>query len=244
MKLTVIGCWGGYPAPGEATSAYLLEKNNYNLLIDVGSGALAQLQHYKHVREIDAVILSHYHHDHIADVGVLQYARLTQSYLNEENSILPIYGHTENENRFASLTHRYTEGRAYHPKESIKIGPFIITFLRTKHPVPCFGMRITDGDATIVYTADTSYQDEWIPFCKDADLLIADCNFYANQDGSTAGHMTSVENGKIAEQAKVGELLLSHLPQYGSLHQLKKEANHHYKGRIHLAESGFVWESN
>lgn len=242
MKLTVIGCWGGYPAPGEATSAYLIEKDGFNLLVDAGSGSLSQLQKYKHVLDIDAVILSHYHHDHVADIGVIQYAWLTHAYLNDSSEILPIYGHAEDEEAFTELTHDFTEGIAYDPEMTLVIGPFTITFLKTKHPVPCFGMRISDGDRTIVYTADTSYQEGWIQFSKNADLLITDCNFYAEQDGSKAGHMTSKEGGMIAEKAGVKHLLLSHLPQYGDHDQLIEEAKEQFKGRTNLAASGFVWE--
>src|SRR5690625_7537103 len=93
MKLTVIGCWGGYPAPGEATSAYLIEKDDFSLLVDAGSGSLAQLQHYKNVMEIDAIIVTHYHQDHIADIGVIQYAWLTQSFVNESDEMITINGH-------------------------------------------------------------------------------------------------------------------------------------------------------
>src|SRR5690625_4328919 len=124
MKLTVIGCWGGYPAPGEATSAYLIEKDDFNLLIDVGSGALSKLQQYKHVMDVDAVIVSHYHADHIADIGVLQYAWLTQSYLKDVDEILPIYGHMDDEFGFSKLTHDFTEGIPYDPNTTLEIGPF------------------------------------------------------------------------------------------------------------------------
>lgn len=242
MKLTVIGCWGGYPAPGEATSAYLLEKDDYSLLIDAGSGSLSKLQQYKNVMDIDAIILSHYHQDHIADIGVFQYAWLTHAHLTGNDYVLPVYGHTEDKSSFAKLTHHYSEGNPYNPNETLKIGPFSITFIKTKHSVPCYGMRITDGDSVLVYTADTSYQNEWISFCKDADLLITDCNFYAKQDGSVAGHMTSAEGAEIAKASSVQALLLSHLPQYGNLNQLKKEASDYYHGDIYLAKGGFVWE--
>ncbi|MFD2042744.1 MBL fold metallo-hydrolase [Ornithinibacillus salinisoli] len=242
MKLTVIGFWGGYPAPNGATSSYLLEKDDFSLLIDVGSGSLSKLQQVKHVMDIDAVVLSHYHHDHIADVGVLQYAWLVQSYITGAKEILPIYGHTEDRARFESLTHECTEGVAYDPNTTLEVGPFTITFLKTKHPVPCYGMRITDGETVIVYTADTSYMEEWISFSKDADLLITDCNFYADQDGSNAGHMTSKEGGMIAEKANVGELLLSHLPQYRHTVDLVREARVQYNGKVRVAEEGLTWE--
>lgn len=38
-------------------------------------------------------------------------------------------------------------------------------------------MRIQAEDAVVVYTADSSYQEAFIPFSKGADLLIAESNF-------------------------------------------------------------------
>src|SRR5699024_1436825 len=114
---------------------------------------------------------------------------------------VPIYGHEENEAAFHMLTHDLTEGIAYDPDELLKIGPFYIRFMRTEHSVPCFGMRITDGSHTVVYTADSGFKEEWIPFSLDADLLIADCNFYAGQDATATGHMTSDDCATIAKRA-------------------------------------------
>lgn len=244
MKLTIIGFWGGYPAPGGATSAYLLEQDNFSLLIDAGSGSLSKLQQKKHVMDLDAVILSHYHNDHIADVGVLQYAWLVQSYVNNGQEVLPIYGHQEDQDGFKSLTHKNTEGIAYDPDATLEVGPFFITFLKTDHPVPCYGMRITDGEASIVYTADTAFKEEWYDFAKDANLLITDCNFYEDQDGSSAGHMTSKEGAMIADRANVGELILSHLPQYGDNGDLLKEAKQYYSGNIQLAKENLIWDKS
>lgn len=244
MKLTVVGYWGGFPFQEGASSCYLLEKDGFTLVIDLGSGALSQLQRYIDIPELDAVILSHYHHDHMADVGVLQYARVTYAYVEGLKDILPIYGHVEDKAKFNALTHDFTSGVAYHPKEQLTVGPFQITFLRTEHNVPCFGMRITDGQHTLVYTADTAYKDEWIPFAQEVDLLITDCNFYAKQheQAERAGHMTSQQGALIAEQAQVKELILSHLPQFGDHQQLLKEAKEVFSGTVHLAKQGFIWE--
>lgn len=241
MKLSIIGYWGGYPAADGATSAYLLEEKDFKLLIDAGSGSLSKLQSYINIQDLDAVILSHYHHDHVADIGVLQYARLVQSYVTGIKEILPIYGHKENQQGFAALTHHFTKGIAYDPNGTLEVGPFSITFLPTDHPVPCYGMRITNGESTLVYTADTTYKEAWIDFAKDADVLITDCNFYEQQDGSKAGHMTSKEGALIAEKANVSKLILSHLPQYGDRSQLVREAKQYYHGTVQLANEGHVW---
>lgn len=243
MKFTVVGYWGGYPHVDEATSMYLLEKEGFMLVIDMGSASLSKFQKYKNITDINAVVLSHYHTDHIADIGVLQHALLIHHYVKGDVKTVPIYGHMEDEEQFKQLEHDFTEAVAYDPNEELKIGPFSITFIRTKHSVPCFGMRITDGEKTIVYTADSAYQEAWIPFCENADLLIADSNFYKGQKNEKAGHMTSEEVGYIAKQSNVKHLLLSHLPQFGDREKMIDEAKLCFQGEISLAYEGFVWKS-
>lgn len=244
MKLTVIGYWGAYPEQGEATSCYLLEKDNFCLMLDCGSGVLSRLPFYQDINKVDAVVLSHYHHDHIADIGVLQYNRLVQNSLQGTNHILPIYGHEENKEKFESLSHHATKGEPYYPAEVLEVGPFQLTFFKTVHPVTCYGMKITDGFHTVIYTADTAFSEDWIPFCEGADLLIAECSFYSDQDGSAHGHMNSREAAIIAEKAGAKELILSHLPHFGERQSLKQEAKNMYNGRIHLAREGLVWQEN
>lgn len=241
MKFTVIGPWGGYPAAGGASASYILEKEDFLLLIDAGSSSLSKFQQIHDVMDLDAIIISHYHADHIADIGVFQHARLVYTYVTGEKKVLPIYGHEEDEIEFAKLSHDFTEGIAYNPKEILHIGPFQITFIKTVHSVPCYGMRITDGETTIVYTADTAYQDEWIDFAKGADLLVTDCNFYENQNASESGHMNSKEAATIAEKARVKQLLLSHLPQFGDQNLLVEQAKKYYSGPVLLAKEGLSW---
>ncbi|GAA0314191.1 MBL fold metallo-hydrolase [Bacillus carboniphilus] len=240
MKLTVVGFRGGYPAKDEATSGYLLEENGFQLLVDCGSAVISQLQRYIQPEELDACILSHYHPDHVADIGILQHARLIQSLLGKEMPNLPIYGHQEDAQGFGQLTYKnLTKGVAYTPSSVLQVGPFKVTFLRTNHPVPCFAMRFEVGEKVIVYTADTSFKEELIEFSKDANILICECNLYKGQDGQAAGHMTSEDAGKLAEEAGVHSLILTHLPHFGNVTQLVQEAKETYKGIVTLAHSGF-----
>ncbi|MBA4535691.1 MBL fold metallo-hydrolase [Bacillus aquiflavi] len=238
MKFTVIGCWGGYPKANEASAGYLLEHDGFHLLIDCGSAVLSKLQSILPPENLDCVIISHYHPDHVADIGVLQHARLIQRLLGKDSPILPIYGHGQDEQEFAKLTYKdITVGIEYDPDETLAIGPFSITFLQTKHPVDCYGMRIEAGEKSIIYTADTAYNEEFVHFSKNADLLVCECNFYGNQNGQEAGHMTSIEAGRLAEKANVTKLLLTHLPHYGNLNHLVTEAGQAFKGTILLAKS-------
>ncbi|MBU8877377.1 MBL fold metallo-hydrolase [Bacillus sp. FJAT-29790] len=236
MKLTVIGCWGGYSKANEASSGYLLEHEGFQLLIDCGSAVLSKMQNFLQPEQLNSVILSHYHPDHIADIGVLQHARLIQGFLGKEMECLPIYGHASDELEFSKLTYKnITMGIAYQPDQPLTIGPFKVQFLQTDHPVPCFAMRFEVEGKSLVYTADTSYKEEFVPFSAGADLLVCECNFYGNQNGKGAGHMTSLDAGTLAEKANVKNLLITHLPHYGNLEQLKEEAARIYKGPVSLA---------
>lgn len=240
MKLTVFGHWGGYPVANEGTSSYLMEEAGFKLLIDVGASAVSIMQNYIDPDDIDAAIISHYHPDHVADVGILQHIRLL-SQKKEKPPVLPIYGHKEDERGYSYLEMaNVTKAIEYKADDTLEIGPFKVTFLKTIHPVPCYAMRIEAAGKVFVYTADSAYQDSFIPFAESADLLVTDTNFFHDLAGKTKVHMASTEVAKIAKEANVKSLLLSHLPEVGDLEVLKQEAAAIYKGEIALASKGFT----
>ena len=74
MKLTVLGRYGPFPAPGGACSGYLLESGGVTLVMDLGSGALGNLLRRVPGLGLTAVLLSHLHSDHMSDMLVLRYA--------------------------------------------------------------------------------------------------------------------------------------------------------------------------
>ena len=239
MEVTVIGFWGGFPKVNEATSGYLVESDGFKLLVDCGSAVLAKLQEYLTIDELDAVILSHYHNDHIADVGPLQYARYVTTIINGKGKTLPIYGHKLDKGGFQKLTYKdATKGIEYTSDQVVSVGPFTISFLETSHPAPCFAMKITDHKSTVIYTADSSYKHEFIPFSNKADLLIAECSLYSHQDGAKMGHMNCREVGEIAQKAGVNQLLITHLPHFGDHNDLKRDAENIFSGKVLLAKSG------
>lgn len=225
MKLTVLGCLGAYPYKGEGTTGYLLESEGYHLLLDAGSTTLIQLEKILDPLALDAVILSHYHHDHIADLGVLQY--YWQLFPKQaERNVLPIYGHGEDSIHFNELTMAgVTEGHDYLQTKQLELGPFSVTFMKTIHPVTCYAMRFVENSTgkIFVFTGDSGYLESFVDFAKDADLFLADTYLFAGNERHKA-HFTSQESGEIAAAAKVKKLVLTHLSQHGDLEQLKEEA--------------------
>ena len=82
---------------------------------------------------LHGLIISHYHADHIADIGVLQHARLIQGFLGKKVDNLPIYAHNLNQQEFSKLTYKeITKGISYYPEELIVVGPFFCSLFKNK----------------------------------------------------------------------------------------------------------------
>ena len=242
MKIIPIGIWGGYPKANEATSSFLLEHDGFHCLIDCGSGVLSSLQNYVPLEMIDAVVISHYHADHIADIGSLQYSRLIQFYLNNPSPVLPIYGHMQDEDNFSKLTYKeQTIGVGITEDQVIEIGPFTVTFCRTDHPVYCLAMKFSVEEQSIVLTADTGWRDELVDFAKDADLLISEANLYEEHIGIAEGHMGGSQAGDLAKLANVKQLVLTHLPLHGNIEEILEAAIQQYDGPAEIANVGKVY---
>lgn len=225
MKLTVLGCLGAYPYAGQGTTGYLLQSGDFSVLLDCGSTTLVQLGKIFDPLDLDAVILTHYHHDHIADLGVLQYYWQLHPERDPEK-ILPIYGHTLDETHFQELTlPNVTKGVAYYETELLDFGPFSVTFMKTIHPVPCFAMRFVEKATgkVFVFTGDSGYLTGFTEFAKDCDLFLADTYLFQGNEHHQA-HFTSLEAGTFAKDAQAKRLVLTHLPQFGDLKQLQNEA--------------------
>jgi ribonuclease BN (tRNA processing enzyme) len=241
MKITTIGWWGAYPNAGEATSGYLLESEGFSVLIDCGSGVLAQLQKYTALQTIDAVVLSHYHSDHVADLGCLQYASRILMDLGQRKTPLKIYGHAEDKN-FADLNYlQYSTGHAFDTQTDLQLGPLKFTFCRNIHPDPCYSMRIEENNLAFVYISDTGYIDDLVDFAHQADLLLCESSLYDEYQGRIPGHLTAGEAGHIAAAAGVRHLVLTHLPHFGNHGTLVEQARQKYKGPVELATTGKCW---
>jgi len=76
MRLVVVGCSGSFAGPDSPASSYLVQVpaadspdgREWNLLLDMGNGALGALQGILDPRRLDAIGLSHLHPDHFVDV--------------------------------------------------------------------------------------------------------------------------------------------------------------------------------
>ncbi len=243
MKIIPIGIWGGYPKANSATSSFLIEHEGFHCLIDCGSGVLSSLQNYLPLEKLDAVVISHYHADHIADIGSLQYSRLINFYLGKPAPALPIYGHVLDQDNFDKLSYNeQTVGVAISEDDVVQIGPFEVTFCRTIHPVYCLAIKFSVTGYSIVLTADTEWRDELVDFARGTDLLISEANLYEVHVGKAPGHMGGSEAGKLAKLAGAKSLVLTHLPLHGNIEEILDAACTVFNGPAELAVVGKSYE--
>lgn len=245
MKLTVIGCLGGFPAEGKATSCFLLESKGFNLLIDCGSGALLALQKVLSPLQLDAALLTHFHADHIADVGVLQHFWQLAPGVKKV-PILPIYASDHDLENFNKLDWpESTQKQALDFTKPMQIGPFTISFFKTKHPVETYAVRIKEqGNSNeLVYTADTTMVSGLGDFIKGAKVLLADTNFLADKP-EPRWHLTTLETAQLANQAHVQHVILTHLPPFGDANAFKREvvAGLVNETDVEIAREGLICE--
>src|SRR5699024_4300876 len=112
MKLTVVGSSGSVSGPTSAASCYLLQAEDgggrtWNLLLDLGPGAVGQAMNYVDPAGVDAVLLSHLHADHIADVAGLDV--LVRYGPGSPRSPVPVYGPPGTEERITQLCGESTD---------------------------------------------------------------------------------------------------------------------------------------
>ena len=226
MKLTVLGAYGPFPAPGGACTGFLLENERHRILLDCGNGVISRLQKYVNPWELDAIVISHLHSDHISDLFILRYALDMAGNKGLLSRSMDVYAPEEPAEEYARIPYKNVYNVIpLKADQIIEAGSFQISFLPTIHPLPCLAMKIKSGDKSLVYSGDTEYFPELIQFASGCDLFLCEANFQ-NEDMKVPrkNHLSAFEAGTIAAKAKVRKLLLTHLPPGGDISISLKEA--------------------
>lgn len=215
MRITVLGRYAPFAPVGGAGPSYLLESAGASLLLDGGTGTLARLQQKIDVAKLGAVLVSHLHEDHIADLHSLQFAAWEAMKAGRLTVRLPIYAPEEPADVRRWLHPAFDGAIELLPlpvDKGLVVGDLTCTFHRTDHPIPCWAMRITDGQRVFVYTGDTGVGVDLAPFTAGANLVLAEAPHCeaTGQTRATFGHMTGAEAASLARRAGAGRLLLTH----------------------------------
>ena len=176
MNLRILGYSGGYPGAGVPTSGYLLTIGRKNILIDCGSGVLAELQKFLSVECLDMIILTHLHHDHISDLSVLRYALEMKSKHGQQILPIPVYAPNTPEDTFERMSDDpFLPVSVIDPSVIIRIADAVISFHPTSHSVECYGLRVEYNNTVYSYSSDSAYDPMLFEYLSESDLSILDC---------------------------------------------------------------------
>ena len=217
MKITVLGNNGSYPAAGGACSGYLITAGGRKILIDCGNGVLSNLQKLCSFQELDAIILTHLHNDHISDMLVLKYAVDIKLKRGQIEKGIEVYAPSEPLEEYNRLNMPgVLDLKTISEDTELSIDNLKFTFREMKHPVKCLAISIEDGTRRFVFSGDTGWCENIIDFSRNADLVMLDAGFLSKDKSSdNAPHMTARECGLVAREAGVKRLLLTHFwPDY------------------------------
>jgi ribonuclease BN (tRNA processing enzyme) len=248
LSVTVLGCSGSYPGPGAACSGYLVQGGGDNVVIDLGPGALANLQRHLDLGAIDAVVLTHSHPDHWTDVTGLhtawKYGLLRDG--------LRVWG-TE---ACRALAEALTGGieptfdwRVLGPDSLVVAGGMCLTFAPTEHYVETYAVRVDGpGGEMMVYSADTG--PGWSPVGltsgsavfagrpeaeRPIDLLLCEATNLVADEHKGILHLSGRQAGVLAAVAGARRLLLTHLWPVNDPEDHRREAAEAFGPGVEIA---------
>ena len=226
MRVRILGCgtstgvpkignnWGqcdpNEPRNARMRSSILVESAGQRVLVDCGPDLRQQLL-AANVGQVDAVIVTHDHGDHVHGIDDLR--PIAQAL----GHAVPLYGRAET---LASLDHRFAYAFArtelYRPivephelGEEWAIGDATVRFVDQPHGGPTsLGMRFDEGGKSAAYAIDFSaLSDEMVALYEGVDVWIADC--LTRSPHPTHAHLDGVLGW--ARDLRVGQVYLTHM---------------------------------
>jgi len=247
VDLTVLGGAAACPNPAQGCAGYLVTHEGTRVVLDCGPGILPVLRDLTDMRTLDAIIISHLHADHTLDLVPLRYGlkygpgatdrRLPVflppgglAFLDRIAGALATDGEPAGD--FFESVFALTE---YDPASTLTVGTLTIRFHPTRHAIPCWAMRIEDGEHSLVYLADTAPTPDVARFAHGADLVICEATLNDPEFSATVGHLTARQAGEMAAAAEARTLLLTHYWVELGRDRLRAEAMDAFGGPVEVA---------
>ncbi len=190
-----------------------MEADGFALLLDPGYGVAVALTS-NDAPSFDAVLVSHGHPDHCADLNPILRAR---AWADPPRPPLPVYAPAGALEAVLALDRPEVLAGSYEiqplePGDRLALGPFGVRTALLPHPRPNLGFRITAAGRSLVYTGDCGPSDTLIELADGADLLLAEASYAETVPDEIVGALSSAADvGREAATANVQRLLLTHL---------------------------------
>lgn len=244
MQFTVLGSSCSAPRAGRACSGYLVEAGDSAVVLDFGSGVLANLLLRRAADTVDAILITHMHCDHFLDLITLRYAlkygprendRKIQLWLppGGEPVLCAMIAPLSDEAPGAFFGSVF-DVKTYDPLRPLTLGELRLRFAPTLHSTPTYAVRC-EASASLTYSADTALCAAVEELARESDLFVCEATLLAAQV-RTADHCRPEDAGVMAARAGAHRLLLTHYSSEISPAELNRRAGSVYAGEIGVAD--------
>lgn len=199
MRLTVIGSSPAWPNPGSAHSGYLLQADGSRVLLDCGPGVLGRLREEAIWPDVDAIAITHFHLDHWGDLVPWAFGGLFGAgrEVDPPELWLPHGGretlHGLDPVLYANAILELFDVHEYEEETPFSAAGFDLVAYRMLHyALESYGLRVSDGDRTLAYSADSAPCDGLVELARDADLFLCEATLAQPEQG-IRGHLTADE---------------------------------------------------
>jgi len=246
MRLTVLGSSGTYAVPDRPASGYVVSAGDTEVVLDLGFGVFPALRRRPSVPS--AIVLSHEHPDHCVDLFALFSALRFElpeppgiPVMCPQSVVDKITGFLEADR--AHDLHRVFAFDPISPGDERTVGPFLLRFGASVHPVSALITRLEADGRSLVYSGDTGPAGDLEALATGVDLLLCEASMVGPPaDGRYPYHLFAVEAGEIAARAGVGRLVVTHVPPNLDASVAVGEAAAAYPGPIEHAVPGLEIE--
>lgn len=241
MELVIIGSSGTYPRPGGACNCYLVRTQKNKLLIDLGPGSLSKLFKWQDPGELDAIFISHMHPDHFTDIFPLRY--YLQFSAKKDKLPIKVFAPPGSKEKIISLSSdsniegfdNVFDWRELSDNESILFDDIEVIADEVPHLPPTFALTILKDRKKIFYTSDTAYDERLIDLAAGASIFLCEASLARDINDGVA-HLNGLQAGKLAADADVSKLILTHLWPHFDSREILRDASEEFNGIIELAE--------
>lgn len=237
MKLTVLGCYGTFPGADGACSGYLIQDRHTNVLIDCGNGVMSRVQRYIKIEDIDVIILSHLHLDHISDIFIFKYAIETKiekgQNFKRKKIILPSTPKDTARELYDNDLFEIiniTEGL------EVQTGGLNLSFAGMPHLIESYAVSIAHNGKKFVYSGDMGRNEKIKEFAAGADLFLCESTLLeGSSDCRFDHHFSAGMAGRAASDCDAKKLLLTHFWFEEDKQKYLNEAKKYF-ANVYLAE--------
>ncbi|MBA3276014.1 MAG: MBL fold metallo-hydrolase [Chloroflexia bacterium] len=254
-SLTVLGGSAASVGTGQGCSGYLVASGKTSLVLDLGPGTLLELRKHADFRQLDGIVLSHLHDDHMLDLIALRFSlaynpvkplRRTPLWLPPGgieffDRLAGVFSADEDPDNFFRGVFDIVE---YDPDGHVQIGDLTLSFAPTVHFIRCWAIRAhpADDSGDLLYTADTGPAADLAGFATGAHIVLAEATTPEDQRGdtphATRGHLSASEAANLAQDASAAILVLTHMFEEDVPLAMATVAHDIFSGEVVLAQPG------